>query len=127
MGRLLNPGLGDILDRISILHLKVVRKPYDGKSIDHYEEELRELHRHADGVEGVVFYQYSALAAVNSTLWDCEDELRSLRTAGGSAPIAPDRVRTIGMIAVQIQELNDRRAELIALINANAGVKGAEK
>ncbi len=34
MGRLLNPGLGDLLDRITILHLKITYKFYAGEPIN---------------------------------------------------------------------------------------------
>lgn len=127
MSRLHNPGPGEILDRLSILALKVTYGKLAGKPIDHWQEEtsalltaVRKLY-HDAGATGPTDSTLLELAAVNGALWQAEDELRAYREDGKPA----SDYGTWGPIvdcAFRIQQLNDRRAELVTLINTNAGL-----
>lgn len=119
MSRLHNPGPGEILDRLTILFLKITYGQHAGRDITHWEDELGSLFR------SYVQSKYPAhefeLAAVNAALWQAEDEMREYRREHAQGSSEP--AETGAEIGVRIQALNDRRAELVALINTNAGVR----
>lgn len=122
MARLTNLGPGDLLDRLTILALKILHK---GER-DHWGAERAALlaklaSREVGGkaLEGLL-----ALAAVNAALWAREDELRTYRDAGGDV----GRLAAAGEVGLEIQRLNDQRAQLIDQINQATGdFLGAEK
>lgn len=124
MSRLHNPGPGEILDRLTILALKVTYGKLAGIGTAHWTEEQTAL---ADqlwntppgaGASRIRGVQWMELAAINAALWQAEDNLRRERDT--QAYVSQSVV--IAQIAITIQKLNDRRAELVTLINANAGV-----
>lgn len=146
MSRLAHPTLGDILDRLTILSLKILHGRAAGKSVTHFEAEYAELFDwfwqrgpHQPGV----FNHALQLAAVNAALWTAEDELRPWQkwwteTGPGSPGSSPgssvtrgfnsDTVYIIAGVALRIQQLNDQRADLVARINLlMGGVVGEEK
>lgn len=116
MSRLVNPGTGEISDRLSILALKIRAGSDAAKDVTHFETERAALLTkiHARVLNAMWFDAFIDLAAVNAFLWQAEDELRTLR--GGK----PDPDRTVD-VAFRIQALNDRRAMLIEQINKEAG------
>lgn len=126
MARLINPGTGDLLDRLSILSLKLLYGQQAGKETKHFRDErnavLTKINA-ADRFTGPVVEAGFELAAVNAALWQAEDELRGYaRNAANTNP------SIVAECAFRIQSLNDRRAELISLINANTGENlGQEK
>jgi len=124
--RLLNPSPGELLDRKTILHLKIDAGRRRQVSVAHFEEELA-------GIEAVLAdwfdknpgadrraYDEAAreLAEVNRKLWGAEDEVRAL------PPSAKDR---LAALAKEIPELNDRRADLVQRVNALFRVRHTEK
>jgi hypothetical protein len=124
MGRLANPGLGDILDRLSILALKIVHGEDRGRDISPFVAEraalLRQLVDDPNSLPNIgtalstaLFFAQMELGAVNAALWQAEDQLRAWR--GPSAPPSPEE------LAVRIQALNDRRAALIDDLNDVSG------
>lgn len=129
MGRLHNPGPGEILDRLTILALKIVYGTQAGRDTTHWKAEQETL---ADtfwlGTPGTLTVrvrglQWMELAAVNAAIWQAEDEMRGYRDSFiGDAPIPQDTQIAAGLCGCRIQYLNDRRAELVTLINSNAGV-----
>jgi hypothetical protein len=132
MARLINPGIGDICDRLTILALKALHAKAAGKPHEHFEHEQAALLAQVRSrtLNGLWFDQFLELGATNAALWQAEDELRQWREqyeedARGVEPIARG---DITQIAFRIQALNDRRSELISLININAGDhRGEEK
>lgn len=129
MSRLINPGTGDLLDRLSILGLKLVYGQQVGKDTTHFRNERNAILPMIAGKNGTALWleHYTELAAVNAALWGAEDEMRYTRIAWLSAPAAID-YKEAAQCAFRIQSLNDRRAELIALINSNTGESlGSEK
>jgi len=135
MSRLINPGLGDYTDRLTILALKILFGEAGGKDVAHFRTEQTILLTKIRSREtaGAWLAATFELAAVNAILWHAEDEMRRLRLLpepqraqwAGSGAMWQQQVADCGM---RIQELNDRRAGLIDQINKEAGdVVGAEK
>lgn len=121
MSRLVNPGAGEVADRLTILELKILTATELGRDRDHWETERTVLLTkiHARTLNAAWFDAVLALAAVNGMLWHAEDDLRAWRS--------PDHVYTmadldqIRILAFRIQSLNDRRADLVHQINKEAG------
>lgn len=119
--RLIDPGTGELSDRLSILALKLLFGREAGKDVSHFEKEQTSIliKIRTKDLNGAWFHCYTELAAVNAALWHAEDALRRLREDPPSR--APTVWEDIGRLAIRIQAFNDRRAELIAAINKEAG------
>lgn len=117
--RLIGYGPGEILDRLSILALK--RAHHD---LPHFATEQQALlavyRRGARPKNGLI--EILELGAINSRLWQLEDELRALRKTQGWANSG-----RIVAVAMEIQECNDRRAVLVREINRLAGVPAPQE
>lgn len=126
--RLLDYGLGEVLDRLSILALKISHATDLGKPTDHFTRERAKLLVQAQTrVVGKVFECYAELAVVNARLWHAEDGLRGLRkTAGPNLSLSANEAGAALQLAFEIQQLNDRRAALVAAINRESGDAAAE-
>jgi hypothetical protein len=122
--KLVNCGAGELSDRLTILALKILAGTDAGKDISHFETERLALlsQIRARTLNGKWFAGLLELGAVNAMLWHAEDALRDLRVRFGGKELGPD-INTAGTVrlAFRIQGLNDRRAELIAEINKDAG------
>ncbi len=137
MARLINPGTGDVLDRLSILSLKILHAGYlAGKDVDHFRNERNALltQIRAGNSFSLWIDEYQQLGAVNAALWYAEDELRALRNRPEErrAQWAGFSDKTFwqeaGECAFKIQSLNDERARLIDTINQKTGTAtGMEK
>ena len=112
------PGLGDIIDRISVVARKFIEVPNrtdfsrevsDLVSMRDFAEELK-----TDDYVMNLFY----LAALNAAIWQREDKLREVAGKLGTGTYSE-----IGLIAVEIQRLNDKRAALIAELNGTPSEK----
>ena len=121
--RLINYGLGEITDRLSILSLKKLFGEQAGRDIAHWRNEQTALL--VQTRNRTLNLELSLeLAAVNAALWHKEDELRAYRRHGGTVVPAV----AIVSCAFRIQELNDQRAALVHKINELAGdASAAEK
>jgi hypothetical protein len=127
MGRLHTPGLGEKLDRITILELKeehIARKTGGDDFIPFRDE------RHA--IEATVPVLMAAqldivahLRNVNGQLWDAEDYMREMRPK--QHQLTETEVYDVVRAAFTITELNDRRAALIGQLNESAGDGWLEK
>jgi hypothetical protein len=124
--RLINYGPGEIVDRLTILELKILHGRASKKAIDHFEKEraalLTQLRSRVDG--GMNWFEHTLeLAVVNGQIWNGEELLRTYR-----GKLLPADVEVAIAIAFSLQEWNDRRHELIRRINVGAGEhQGAEK
>ncbi len=131
MARLINPGTGDLLDRLSILSLKILHAGLlAGKNVDHFRNERNALLTmvRAGGGSDKVIEEYQQLGAVNAALWYAEDELRHCRFAHQQEPLGTPGLIIAVQCAFKIQSLNDERARLIGEINKKSGTDlGAEK
>lgn len=133
--RLINFGLGEVSDRLSILALKILHGEAAGKDAEHWKNERNALIAKlgARTVNGNWIEAYTELAAVNATLWQGEDTLRGLRNLREAARAqwtgaGKTYQESVAEVAIRLQELNDRRAQLIESINKDAGEHlGSEK
>lgn len=119
--RLINFGTGEIVDRLSILQLKILQgKPW-GRSVDHLEAERDELRRTLLLPGCQTWYHLAIdLSLVNAISWRLGDQLRVAGAKGD--------METAGRAAYEQLLLNDQRAELIDRINKVTGqYKGPEK
>lgn len=127
MARLVNPGAGDLSDRLTILALKIHFAEEAGRETTAYKTERTALlsQIRSRTLNGVWFETVLELAAVNAALWHAEDDLRMFRGLPRGLS-EPDKEMVINL-AFQIQATNDRRAALIDKINKDAGDQGGEK
>lgn len=131
MSRLINPGLGDYLDRLSILALKILDGSAAGKDVEHFERErnaiLTKVRAEVDPASYLEWY--SELAAVNAALWYATDRLRgNAQLLEVGDPHALCDWSTIAGIGIQILRLNDQRAMLVDKLNKLGGdTSGQEK
>jgi hypothetical protein len=125
--RLINFGAGEVCDRLTILALKILHGTVRGRDVAHWQKEQVVLLTKIAARNGSWFGHYTELAAVNASIWQGEDELRSHRVGSGGQP--PTEVwPTLVQLGFRIQELNDQRAALIEAINKEAGDHlGSEK
>jgi hypothetical protein len=129
MSRLVNPGIGDLCDRLTILALKILHGNEAGRETQHWEAERANLLAQVRSRElnGPWFEGLLELAAVNACLWQTEDDLRALRVQTEHVCTQGDLDR-IRQVAFRTQSLNDRRAELVHAISKAAGdERGQEK
>ena len=123
--RLMNPGAGEITDRLTILALKILHGAEAGKDVTHFETERSSLLVliRTRTLNGNWFEQVLDLAATNAALWEAEDDLRGYRMKTTEYDAA-----RAAAIAFRIQSLNDRRMAIIETINKQTGeILGAEK
>jgi hypothetical protein len=139
--RLLDPDIGEIADRQSILQLKIDAGMKKGVSTLAWEDELLQLdtylgkkiqswQRVATAGSTDDFGKLNAeLSQVNARLWQSEDEIRRLRTAAIRSIGSTDgpAISEIGALALRICDLNDARCNLVHRINAIFGVNQQEK
>jgi len=108
MLKTIEPGLGDILDRLFIVKRKLIegQKMVGGKT--YYTEEAQLIGLVADHYGGTVGGQLSAilqLAAVNATIWERTDAARS--------PMCEERLT----LAHSLIDLNDSRHHVVDMLN----------
>lgn len=125
--RLINYGLGEVLDRLTILELKRSYVVDHQQSAEGFDRERGQLLPQALSrqIGGKVFEGLLELATVNARLWQGEDALRGYREAmDGRLDDAGQwgtELREVVRLAFRIQEWNDRRAALVRQINFAAG------
>ena len=127
--RLVNIGLGEMADRLSILALKVAHGGEAGKDTTHFVTERNALLSQVRSYElaGAAEWLFE-LSAVNAMLWHAEDDLRGYRDRCPKGAESAADLQAVWVIAFRIQSLNDRRAELVWALNKQAGTDlGQEK
>ncbi len=129
--RLINYGAGEIVDRLTILSLKIAHAPENN---DHFRNEQVVLLMKLRACNGITSYldELLELATVNGLLWHAEDEIRDWRKRFELHAVSevedPAARHMVSLIAFSIQELNDRRAGLVEAINLKTGEhRGSEK
>ena len=132
MSRLINFGLGEVCDRLSILALKILHGEQKGADVGHFRNEraalmVKLLTR--DGGRWIEFH--TDLAAVNAAIWQAEDEIRGRREALAHEQdegVVAEHHYQAGALGLRIATLNDKRAELVRQINTFVGEgQAAEK
>jgi hypothetical protein len=131
MTRLVNFGLGEICDRVSILSLKILYGEQKSVEVQHFQQERAALLVKLVARENGRWVEYFAdLAAVNAVIWQAEDLIRGRREAIAHCTDEGELAEHhygAGTLGLQIATLNDKRAGLIALINGLVGEKAVEK
>lgn len=129
MARLLDPGIGDICDRLTILALKILHCP-PGRSAEHFVRERNGLLTkvRASTLNASWFEHVLTLGAVNARLWTLEDEIRAYRLDWAGGVVSKEALQEDATkCAFRITELNDERARLVGLINELTGDPFQEK
>ncbi len=123
--KLINPGAGEISDRLTILALKILHGTEQGKDVAHFEAERSALLSkiHSRTLNAMWFDAVLELAGINAMLWHGEDDLRAWRLKGSGLAQGWEKsaAEEIIRLAFRLQALNDRRAELVQQINKEAG------
>lgn len=104
--------IGDLLDRITILRIKVQRSAAAQR--ENVQRELDQLSACWPTLKAYDEAEMAELAAVNLQLWEVEDRLRAAEAAGG---FGPDFVAD----ARSVYRLNDLRAGLKRRVNLRLG------
>jgi len=131
MSRLVNFGLGEICDRVSILALKILYGEEKSVDVQHFRQERAALMVKIVTRDGGRWLEwFSDLAAVNAAIWQAEDEIRGRAHAisheQDEAVLAEHHYQA-GSLGMRIAKLNDKRAALVSQINEFVGEKQAEK
>lgn len=134
MGRLLNPGVGELVDRLTILRLKILHgapQPAGASgAFDHFRAEEAQINMLLDRMghpaSNDVLVAQMKLQQTNAELWQLEDQMAAYARARdvleGDTPYACTRVAT------EIWRLNRHRNTLINEINQLANTdRGPEK
>lgn len=124
MSRLLNPGIGEITDRLTILALKIRYGLDAGRDVSHFGRERAGLLTkiRSATLNGSWFEQTLALGAVNAALWHRTDEQRRYVNAASAF-----NWEDAGRCGIAIMKLNDERASLVEAINVQTGESYEEK
>ena len=123
---LVNPTPGELVDRKTILHLKIEAGRRKQVDTTHFQQELEMIEaaltdwfaKHASADRGAYEEATRGLADVNQQLWHAEDEVRALPRT--------ERER-LADLAKLIPALNDRRAGLVQQVNRLFRVGQVEK
>lgn len=123
---LMNPSPGELVDRKTILRLKIAAGERKKVSVAHFQKELELIEaaladwfRRSSGADRSAYDAATrGLAEVNQKLWHAEDEVRGL---DGNQR---DRLAELAKL---IPALNDHRAELVRQVNRVFGVDQVEK
>lgn len=122
--RSVNQGAGEVTDRLSILALKIAHGQAAGQDVGHFVSERNALLVQLRArTSDPCLEQTFELATTNAMLWYAEDAIRRLRedAEGASASEKPTLYMEAGRIGMRVQQLNDRRAELVGEINRSSG------
>lgn len=111
--------LGDVVDKITILRIKVARLE-SASARDAAARELRALETRWAATGHAELRQFSQLEAVNGRLWDVEDQLRRHEAARDFGPHFVARARGVYL-------LNDQRAALKRAVNEALGSELVEQ
>ncbi|MDP2314993.1 MAG: DUF6165 family protein [Pseudomonadota bacterium] len=113
--------LGDVLDRLTILEIKLARLPDARRAVVRDEHTaLTDVWHGACLPAPAEVPEYAALAEVNLALWEVEDRLRAAEARGdfGADFVADARA---------VYRTNDRRAALKRAVNVRFGSRLAEE
>lgn len=129
MGRLLNPGLGELMDRFTILQLKIMHAPIG--TTTHFHTEQAQIQMLMERVWSPIDKEtdglFDRLLETNKHLWGLEDEMA--KYAKRENFTYGDRSNAvIAQVAIEIWRFNRERNLVIDEINKRVGhFQGAEK
>lgn len=116
MSRLLNPGLGDYLDRATILRLKIRQARELGADYSHFQTELDAIEERVGGLAQWAHQPAWKLAEVNQRLWTLNDQIAVYvnQPLGEFPQLAPFN---LAEYALDQYRLNLERADLVRQLN----------
>lgn len=119
---LVETSVGDLIDKITILQIKLerIQDPSKRENIAKEFAKLEEVRRKAIGESAELSRLGGLLKGVNEELWDLEDRIRDLERVG-------DFEEDFVGVARKIYRTNDRRAALKKEINALSGSEIVEE
>ena len=123
MTRLIDFGLGEIVDRLTILGLQVAHLPSNDATA--FEAERRQLIDRIKPDTADTIPEWKDLANVNNQLWMAEDKMRGYRER--ETRLTTHDLFDVAELGMTCQALNDERSQLIASINKSQGDPHAEK
>ncbi len=111
MPRLIDFGLGEMVDRLTVLALKIAHTA-DATTLTAEREQLIALIKPhtADTLD-----EWATLARVNNALWHAHDRMRGYRKRFGQLTLT-DRL-AVADLSFARQALHDQRIELIRVLN----------
>ena len=123
---LVNPTPGELVDRKTILHLKIEAGRRKQVDVTHFQQELEMIEaaladwfaKHVGADRSACEEATRGLADINQQLWHAEDEVRALPRS--------ERER-LAELAKLIPALNDGRAALVQQVNRLFRVGQVEK
>lgn len=132
---LLSPLPGEVVDRQTILELKIDAAGKKGISPKAFRDEYDQLQTY---LEKNSFARapkqqeqealYKKMKEVNTQLWNIEDQIRLIiKNAGDASKLSSDQRVEVCKISFEIPRLNDRRAELVQQINKLFNIDRLEK
>ena len=122
MTRLIDFGLGEIVDRLTIIALKI---QHEVGSLGPWQRERRALIARIAPDTAETIPEWRDLANVNNQLWQEEDKMRAYREREGR--LTTHDLFDVADLGMHCQALNDLRSQLIASINQSQGDPHAEK
>lgn len=119
---LVETSVGDLIDKITILQIKLerIQDPPKRENIAKELAKLEEVRRKAIGESAELSRLGGLLKGVNEELWDLEDRIRDLERVG-------DFEEDFVGVARKIYRTNDHRAALKKEINALSGSEIVEE
>ena len=131
MGRLLNPGVGDLVDRLTILRLKILQGIRRGDNHAHFLDEETQINMLLDRMgypaDNDVMLLGVKLQQCNAKLWELEDRMATYAQRENLTHVLTADA-LIADLAINIWRMNRERNTLIHEINKLAGTPyGPEK
>lgn len=119
--KLLNPNLGETIDRLTILERKIVEGRRQGKMVGSFQLEANALYTHLGtlGLPAGFLPQFLRLAALNAAIWDATDHMR--------IAVVEDCVAAAAAWGTYIFNWNNERAAIVAELGKSSGEVDAEK
>lgn len=130
---LLAPSPGEVVDRQTILELKIAAAKKKNVAVHAFNEEFDQLQGYLErnsltSASAEYGSLYNQLKGVNTQLWNIEDEIRLIiREAGDPSGLSADQKVQVCKISFDIPRLNDQRSELVQQINKLFNMHRQEK
>ncbi|MGO9641763.1 MAG: hypothetical protein ACLP1Y_10720 [Candidatus Acidiferrales bacterium] len=120
----LQPTVGELVDRRTILELKILHGHKAGVDTAAWLAEQAEIEKHLSSRTARFTVEQrqllsrlsGTLQSINASLWTAEDEVRAL---------AESEVAPLAALAKRIAKLNDQRAQAVRELNRLAGENSA--
>jgi hypothetical protein len=133
--RVLNPGPGELCDRLTVLELKLENGRARCVDVSAWEEEKKEIGDELEGKfnvtddkEAPTFDLVTKLRALNKLIWEGIDKQHDFAKRNPHLSDVDDAsIREIAQVGITVMEWNDARARLIGELNALYGIKRPEK